>query len=281
MRLLFAIFCCLCFTFSLLSQEIDPYRYIATLQFDNRYQDYFFNKREQVFPVSFSFNTIQDGNGDGVIDVEDACENIVPMAVGESITGKGRTGLDKRGPNNQRPAVYFHFIQSGGYDVYEYWLYYADNDYLNNHEHDWEKYFVYVKDETPVCVRISCHNRFKQYLWTKLILDNGHPIIGVSGGSHAMNNKGRKGVQIRYNGEINKRKGILESGDGKTCLWEIYSDDMNVKSTIPYSQQPDCFFNGDAIYRNFPLLSKNGERSSCSKAPWKRDEWNNPPLPEK
>lgn len=78
----------LLFTFSIgitFSQNVDPYKFIATLEFANRYQDYFRTKHEQVFPVSFNFNTLQDGNGDGIIDVEDACENIVRYAIGDSI----------------------------------------------------------------------------------------------------------------------------------------------------------------------------------------------------
>jgi hypothetical protein len=75
------------------SQKIDPYKFIATLTFADTYHDYFTNKHEQVFPISFSFNTKQDGNADGVIDVEDACENIVQYAIGDSIHGTGRTGI--------------------------------------------------------------------------------------------------------------------------------------------------------------------------------------------
>ena len=36
-----------------------------------------------------------------------------------------------RGPNNQNPALYFHFATTGNYKVYEYWLYYGDNDLEN------------------------------------------------------------------------------------------------------------------------------------------------------
>ena len=139
------------------AQTIDPCKYIATLQFDNKYQDYLKTKREQLFPVSYTFNTTQDANNDGGITAEDACENIVKYAIGDSIYGTGRTGIAARGPNDQLPAVYFHYVKYDEYEVYEYWLYYADNDYLNNHEHDWEKYFVYVKNNLPVYTRCRFH----------------------------------------------------------------------------------------------------------------------------
>ncbi len=259
------------------SQTIQPYRYIATLRFDNRYQDYLISKNESCFPVSFSFNTTQDGNSDGVVNVEDACENIVKYAIGDSVSGKSRTGLPNRGINDQHPAVYFHYVRSGEYDVYEYWLYYADNDYLNNHEHDWEKYFVYIKDNSPVYVWISSHNKFNLFKWSELLKDEEHIVIGVKGGSHAMHGKDKKGVQIRYSGEISKRKGRLDIGDGKKLPWKIYCNDANVKGAISYLQSPNCFFNGDPVYRSFSILSNGNEMDKCSPAPWKRTEWDNPP----
>lgn len=264
---------------SVFSQVIEPYKYIATLRFDNKYEDYLVFKHEQLFPVSFSFNTIQDGNKDGKTDAEDACENIVKYAIGDSICGLGRSGLLNRGPNDQRPSVYFHFVKSEGYDVYEYWLYYADNDYLNNHEHDWEKYFVYEKNNIPVYVRISSHNKFNLFSWAELLKDDEHAIIGVKGGSHAMHNKDKKGVQIRYNGEISKRAGRLDTGDKKTFPWKVYSNDSDVKNAIPYMQQPDCFFHGDPVYTTVPILSSSKEYGKCSKAPWNREEWDHPPKP--
>ncbi|MES2591371.1 MAG: hypothetical protein V4608_05770 [Bacteroidota bacterium] len=261
------------------SQEIDASRFIATLQFDDRYWDFLVPKSEQSFPISFSFNLTQDGNADGVIDVEDACENMVEYAIGDSIYGIGRTGLTLRGANDQRPAVYFHFVKDSEYDVYQYWLYYSDNDYVNDHEHDWEKYFVYVKNGTPAYVRISHHKRFDIYRWDELFKDADHIIVGVKGGSHAMNNKQQKGVQIRYNGDVSKRLGKLCAGEGKNFQWQIFSNDPNVMKAVNYIQKPDCFYNGDPVYPSIPGVSISKEYKECSPAPWLRSEWNNPPKP--
>ena len=279
MQIFYTILFFLLFNFYTFSQSIDPLKFIATLKFDANYQDYFRSKNEQVFPVPFSFNIAQDGNENGIIDVEDACENIVRYAIGDSIYGTGRTGVTKRGPNDQRPAVYFHLCKSGDFDVYEYWLYYADNDFLNNHEHDWEKYFVYVKDGVPLFARISHHHKFYLFSWSELPKNNDHIIIGVGGGSHAMEKNSGKGVTIGYNGEITKNKGRLDFGDGKTFRWRIYSNDVNVAGAINYIQKPDCFFNGDPVYSNFPKLSSHKEYGNCSKAPWMRKEWDHPPMP--
>jgi hypothetical protein len=279
MRIFYPFLFFFLFSFSVFSQNIDPNKFMATLQFDNKYQDYFRSKQEQVFPIAFTFNTTQDGNGNGITDIEDACENVVQYAIGDSIYGTGRTTVVKRGPNNQHPAVYFHFCKYLDYDVYEYWLYYADNDYLNDHEHDWEKYFVYVKVGVPQIVRISHHEKFKLYTWNELSKDEGHIIIGVNGGSHAMGKDNQKGVQIRYNGDIAKKAGRLDSGDGKNLPWIIYTNDGNINGGMDYVQKPDCFFNGDPVYKSVPFLSCKKEYKNCSKAPWLRKEWDKPPSP--
>src|ERR1700752_1473928 len=102
---------------------VNPTLYLATLTFDG---NSFFDGGETNFPLSFSFNVSQDGNGDGKVDVEDNLENVVLYSIGNKITGEGRTGISSRGPNDQRPAIYFHCDTVGTYQVYEYWLYYAD-----------------------------------------------------------------------------------------------------------------------------------------------------------
>lgn len=279
MQIIYSLLFFFLFNFSAFSQMIDPFKFIATLQFDNAYRDYFRSKQEQVFPIAFTFNTIQDGNGNGSVDTEEACENTVKYAIGDSIYGTGRTNILKRGPNDQRPVVYFHFCKFAGYDVYEYWLYYADNDYMNSHEHDWEKYFIYVKGGMPLYIRISHHNKFNLFSWDELLKDNEHIIIGVNGGSHAMGVEGQNGVEIRYNGDISKKTGRLDVGDGAKSPWRIYTNDTNVIGAINYTQKPDCFFGGDPVYSGVPMLSCHKEYKKCNKAPWLRKEWNEPPIP--
>ncbi|MES2140251.1 MAG: hypothetical protein V4511_11140 [Bacteroidota bacterium] len=279
MKIFYSVLIFFFFNVCAFSQTIDPYKFIATLQFDNRYHDYFSTKQEQVFPNAFTFNTIQDGNEDGSADAEDACENSVKYAIGDSIYGTGRTGLIKRGPNDQRPVVYFHLSKCADYDVYEYWLYYADNDYKNDHEHDWEKYFVYVKGNVPLFVRLSHHQKFNLFAWDELLKDDGHIIIGVNGGSHAMEINIQDGVKIRYNGDISKKNGRLDFGDGTNSPWRIYTNDANVIAAVNYTQKPDCFFGGDPVYHGIPMLSSHKEYKKCNPAPWMRKEWNESPIP--
>ena len=250
--------------------SINAYTYLPTLKFDGK--DWW-DTGETDFPMSFRFNTSQDANGDGSKNVEDNLENLIRYKIGSSLYGTGRTGLSNRGPNNQKPAVYFHKAYQGVYAVYEYWYYYADNDWTNDHEHDWEKVFVYVQGTTPKYIKISSHDNFTTYSWSSITKSGTHPVLGVDGGSHAFKKGSEDGVQITYYGKITKNNGRLDAGDGKTYSWKIYSNDSNVYGVSSYTQSPDKFYYGDSYYF---LQSEWGDKRY---APWKRNEWNNPPAP--
>jgi hypothetical protein len=267
MYLLFVLFISLISLNLEAQNNINPYKYIATLTFDGTDN---FDSGETNFPVSSIFNTTQDANNDSVISVEDNLENIVLFSIGDSIYGTGRTGLTNRGYNDQQPAVYFHFVETPDYNVYEYWLYYADNNWANNHEHDWEKYFIYVQDTTPIYIMLSNHIFFNTFSWYEISTDNSHPVIGVEGGSHAMKTSIEDGVQIRYNGEITQNNGSLNSADSLIIPWIIYSNDSNIINITPFIQSPDTFYGGDPEY-------SAGEYQEPYLAPWLRDEWDNPP----
>lgn len=252
---------------------IDPLKYLATLTFDGTDN---FDGGEACFPQAFLFNTSQDANNSGVTDAEDNLENSIRFAIGDSIYGTGRTGLSSRGPNNQRPAVYFHFVSDSFYNIYQYWLYYPDNDWLNDHEHDWEKYFVYEKhgDTTASYIKLSSHQWFNTYPWQNISKDDGHPLLGVDGGSHAMKINTEDGIKIRYSGSISKNNGQLIAGDGQTIPWIIFSDDANVTGAVLYPQSSDTLYYGDPYY-----LTNGNEYGQPEQAPWKRSEWTVPPVP--
>lgn len=240
-----------------------PADYLATLQFDGK--DWF-DSGEQNFPQPYRFTPYDN-------DVEHNKENLVRFKIGTGVTGTGSTGWANRGPNDQRPAVYFHHVNSGGYDVYQYWLYYADNDWLNDHEHDWEKYFVYFQNGLPTHVLISQHNGQQIVTWSAMPKDNNRPKIGVDGGAHAMKTGSEDGVKIRYNGEVSKNNGRLDQGSGQTIPWIIYSNDI-FPGVTPYTQLPDYFYYGDPAYS-----TNSAEYGDVRTAPWLRSEWNTPPLP--
>ncbi|MCE9539013.1 MAG: hypothetical protein K8R85_07335, partial [Bacteroidetes bacterium] len=137
----------------------------------------------------------------------------------------------------------------------------------------------YVKGNVPLFVRISHHQKFNLFSWNELLKDDGHIVIGVNGGSHAMEINIQNGVKIRYNGDVSKNASRLDFGNGTNFPWRIYTNDSNVIGTINYSQKPDCFFGGDPVYLGVPLLSNHKEYKKCNAAPWMRKEWNEPPIP--
>jgi hypothetical protein len=244
---------------------VNPIYFLATLTFD---------KNETCFPQSFCFNTTQDANKDGKIDAEDNLENLVLYSIGNNISGTGRTGLTLRGPNDQRPAVYFHCDTAGIYQVYEYWFYYADNNWINNHEHDWEKYFVYVKNNLPQFIKLSHHKSFTTYAWKNFPQQDGYPVIGIHRGSHALEEKASEGVEISENGRVTMKKGKLLKGNDETIPWIIYSNDKNIPGVISFPETTKLFYYGDAYY-----FSDKKENGDARKSPWERVEWNTPPLP--
>ena len=253
--------------------SIDPYRYLATLEFDG--EDWSLPTQvENVFPVRFGFNTTQDANSDGLINPEDNLENIIEYAIGNNLTGTGRTGLPNRGPNDQRPAVYYHYVDIYPWRVHQYWLYYPDNDWLNNHEHDWEFYFVYTINGVPTHVGYSGHGFITIETWCNIqkdLVDPSHPRLGVDGGAHAMKNSGEDGVRIRFDGVIEKRNGRLNFNID-TIPWVIYSNDPNVINVVPYIQSPDTFWYEDPYYGG-------SEYGDPRLAPWRRTRWTNPEMP--
>ncbi len=251
--------------------SIHPNLYLAALTFDG---NSLFDSGETNFPISFSFNVSQDGNGDGKVDVEDNLENVVLYSIGNKITGEGRTGISSRGPNDQRPAIYFHCDTVGTYRVYEYWLYYADNDWINNHEHDWEKYFVYVENNVPKFIKLSHHKSFTTYRWDDFPKENDFPIIGVHRGSHAMHNYAEDGVKISHYGKISANKGKLLHGNNETIPWIIYSNDKNAIGVLSFPQTIETFYYGDLNY-----FFNGNEMGDGNKSPWKRVEWGSPPMP--
>lgn len=230
---------------------------------------------ETNFPHRMDFNTSQDANNDGLINMEDAMENLIRYTIDTNVYGTGRTGITGRGPNDQGPAVYFNLVDYDSIRVYQYWFYYADNDWINNHEHDWQYYYVYEQCGIPTHILLNYHNYVNWFKWDDLPKDDGHPVIGVEGGSHGFQNKNRNGVKIRYNGDIYKRAGTLNSPDSINIPWKVFSTDSLFNNVIPYSQTPDSLFKGDPYY----ALSTGCEYCDAKENPWLRTAWLSPPLP--
>jgi uncharacterized repeat protein (TIGR01451 family) len=282
-------------------------KYLATLVFDGT--DWF-GQCERFFPVSFEFNAYaQDANGDTLCNVEDNRENIVPYAIGRQIRGEGETGLTDRGPNDQRPAVYVRYLEGytldpqthyeyygyagdgQTYDVIQYWLYYADNDWLNDHEHDWEHYSILLQDNEPKWVEAGHHLQFRWRPWDDASLeteDDSHLVLSVEGGSHAtkLGDQGREdGLILHWTGEVElSQTSSLNQGHDYIGGWVIRTDDEAVADrTASIGTRPTYFYGGDADRFSFfdPIHHKGRVTQGSSQpdelvddnANWSEGEW--------
>lgn len=249
-------------------QHIDPTKYLATV---------YYHKEEEFFPVAFDFDTTRNGNCAGKIDVEDNLENYTRCRIGRNIYNEICTPYQ---PNDQRLAVYFHHsISEDGYDVYEYWYYYAGDVWINKHEHDWESYFVYERNGIPIYIKYYAHQLCKTFSWSDVFVDGiYHPKITVTCGSHAIGLFNEKNTTdynwtiIRYDGTIESFENTLKNSSPSKRV--IYSNDENVTQAHSYEPIPNIFEFGDLC---FGVKEHSGPRP----APWVRYEWNNPPSSSK
>ncbi len=256
------------------TDSVDAEQYLATMLFGGTCG---VSCPEPNFPQRIDFNTTQDANGDSVVNAEDAMENLIRYAIGDSLIDTGRTGLPGRGPNDQRPAVYFHHIEQYGFDVYQYWHYYADNDWVNNHEHDVQYYFIYEQCGVPLFVLLSYHNFTNVFKWEQIAKDDGHPMFDVEAGSHGyQNSTDHNGVRIRYDGKVHERQGKLITQDSITSPWLIFSNDSNVANARSYQAKPDTMYKGDPAYP-FPNPC---EYCDAKASPWWRTAWDSVLKPD-
>ncbi len=135
-------------------QNIDVQRYAPTLCYDYK---------EKYFPV--------DVHGDDY-NVTNNHENY------------------EKGLFPDKPVCYYNVVSYDGFKVYEYWFYYAYNDYnyysikINDiHEHDFEAVFVWVdEDGYPFYVATSMHLWIQRYSYN----EGDHPFVYVERGGHGM-----------------------------------------------------------------------------------------------
>jgi len=267
----------------------DPHHYLASLYFDGADG----GRAEAYFPVQGSgvagldgarlFNESQDANGDGVVDPEDSLENVVPFALGPAVTGTGATALPARGPNDQRPAVYYHHSEVPrwpGWSVSQYWLYYAFNDWLNRHEHEWEAYLIYFYDGVPERVRLSAHGVYPGFAWREFA-DRGrvqagtHLELSLIEGAHAFHPPAdplEDGLRLGWDGSWDLRQGVLAQPAPSLLPWQVLSNDAGLEAVAePFDPRPLVYGFGD------PFLGLP-EAADPRPAPW-ADGWPVPAYP--
>lgn len=264
---------------SLLAQDrrnetVDPLKYLPTLTFQ---EGGFMKTAEKNFPIPYDFNTLQDANGDSIVNAEDNMENMILFSIGSKIKGMGRTGLENRGPNNQVPAVYFNYAETYSHNVYQYWYYYGENSHIENHEHDWESIFIYERDTVPVIVQLTSFGKLHNYGWKEFEQDEGHLVLGVRRGDHSFTPKTKEGVVIRFNGEIHAQSGVLFEGHGSIIPWSIYTSKEYVLNSIQFKEAHTTkFYYGDIAYPR-----SGAEMDLVRKAPWRRRRWRRPRKKDK
>ena len=108
--------------------------------------------------------------------------------------------------------VYVHVVNSGGYTVVQYWLFYAyNNGQLNDHQGDIEVVEIFLEGSEPKTALYSQHFAGENAAWADVEkVDNTHPVVYVAQGSHA--NYFRP-----YQGKIGLENDIVGS-DGKTIM---------------------------------------------------------------
>lgn len=126
-----------------------------------------FDRGAESFPVSADFD--RDGN----------------------VNNNAFTYQHRNVQGNQSPHVYVHSQRKGEYTVMQYWLYFADNKYSNYHNHDWQRFAVYLKETKqglkPEYLMTHWHKGRHMEKWENLKLDTtGRPFIKVDKGAHAL-----------------------------------------------------------------------------------------------
>jgi hypothetical protein len=92
----------------------------------------------------------------------------------------------RRGDGPNAP-VYWEYYEKGDgrTTAFVYWLFYGYNDYINNHEGDWERVAVQLVDGEPDALIFWRHNEGPCRVgWSEAETRSGHPVTYAAVGSH-------------------------------------------------------------------------------------------------
>lgn len=139
--------------------------------------------------------------------------------------------------NNYKPTVYATVFENTEHYIIQYYYFTPLNDFVNDHEGDWENVNVYVnKNDRSKVEKMDYlfHHKFVSFSSGegKFDLVDGHPVL-YSGGyaNHlAMQGTGSHGL-FPYPGEYDDiETGCPESIDGKGKV--LYDEDFNIKYVL-------------------------------------------------
>ena len=90
------------------------------------------------------------------------------------------------------PTVYyrvFHDPKQENAFAIQYWFFYFYNDWVKNHDADWETITIFLdKDTNPVEAVYSTHNEANRHSWSMIKINDEHPIVYISNGGHGSYN---------------------------------------------------------------------------------------------
>jgi hypothetical protein len=119
-----------------------------------------------------------------------------PEVASESFTGTPESrgfylNLDnsddlRRGDGPSAPVYWQYYDKGDGHTgAFVYWLFYGYNDFVNNHEGDWERVAVQVKDGEPDGLTFWKHEEGPCRVdWADIHKHDGHPVTYSATGSH-------------------------------------------------------------------------------------------------
>ncbi|MPZ84717.1 MAG: DUF946 domain-containing protein [Actinophytocola sp.] len=135
------------------------------------------------------------GHGDGAYTAKD-CEDKSPTFASDKDVDGGADGdfyLDpantdevRRGDGPSAPAYWEYYDKGDGHTTaYVYWLFYGYNDFVNNHEGDWERVAVRLEDGEPTGLTFWKHNEGPcKVEWDDAEKIDGRPVTYAADGSH-------------------------------------------------------------------------------------------------
>lgn len=91
--------------------------------------------------------------------------------------------------SNFAPTVYAHLFQQSGNWVIQYWIFYPYNDWIENHEGDWEHINVVISSNDPASAEIVAVDYYFHHFVSSVegnlsnlhVVDATHPVIYVGG----------------------------------------------------------------------------------------------------
>jgi hypothetical protein len=137
-------------------------------------------------------------------DGSDDLVSVIAAGISDLPDEMRKTALENYAPRsyenwkNHAPVYHYHISRDGPYTVFQYWFFYAYNDWawhggMNDHEGDWEVVYVFLDDRMrPRWVVSSRHNKIpllyepESVYWPEVErVDETHPVVYVGCGSHA------------------------------------------------------------------------------------------------